>query len=434
MRPGPRLVRALVLLALTTALVPVVPVAAWAVLSGLLVVLGASAAEASRLRRCRVTAERAPAETLDLDEPEELPLALRTDAPWPVSMSVRQVWPDLVEARETTRDGVCRPGEVLSLRLPVRGIARGEEALVPPVVSVTAWGLVERILTVGETASLRVIPNLRAVRRLHGQLNQFALRGLGNRMAPRLGKGREFDRLRDYGIDDDFRDIAWKASARHGHLIVREFRLDRSQDVVVCIDRGHRMAARMARLTKVDHAVNAAVVVAYLCNRMEDRVGILSFGAEVEKGIAQGRGYAHLRQITAFASGIRPEYIHTDYLALAAHLRRRIRHRALILILTDLPEGDARFDLLKAVRLLTPTHLPLIAAVTDPDLRAAGRILPGDHAELCRTLVARDVWTERQQTIRDLRRRGALVLETTPEEVGVDAMNAYIDVKRRQLL
>jgi uncharacterized protein (DUF58 family) len=434
MRPGPRLVRLLLLLAVSSAVVPAVPLAAGLVLSCLLVVLGAAAVEAVQLRRCRVTAERAPVETLDLDEEEDVGLSLRTDAPWTVSLTVRQVWPFLLESRETVREGVCRPGEVLSLRLPVRGIARGTKPLVPPVVSITTWGLVERIVAAGDPAELRVIPNLRAVRRLHGQLNQVALRGLGNRMSPRLGKGREFDRLRDYGIDDDFRDIAWKASARHGHLIVREFRLDRSQDVVVCIDRGHRMAARMERLSKVDHAVNAAIVVAYLCNRMEDRVGILSFGAEVEKGIAQGRGISHLRQITEFASGIRPEYIHTDYTALAAHLRRRIRHRALILILTDLPEGDARFDLLKAVQMLASTHLPLVAAVTDPDLQAAGRILPGDHAELCRTLVARDVWTERQQTFRDLRRRGALVLETTPANVGVDAMNAYIDVKRRQLL
>ena len=89
---------------------------------------------------------------------------------------------------------------------------------------------------------------------------------------------------------DDFRDIAWKASARHGKLIVREYRLDRSQDVLVCLDRGHRMAARVAGLSRLDHAVNAAVLLGYICNRMEDRVGLLSFATDVTVGVGTGAG------------------------------------------------------------------------------------------------------------------------------------------------
>src|SRR5205085_7625033 len=130
--------------------------------------------------------------------------------------------------------------------------------------------------------------------------------------SPKLGKGREFDRLREYNTDDDFRDIAWKPSARHNKLIVREYRTDRSQDVLVCVDRGHRMAARSGHISKADHAVNAAVLLAYICNRMEDRMGLLSFGAEVERGVGQGRGAAHGRQLVSFATGLKAEFIHTD--------------------------------------------------------------------------------------------------------------------------
>ena len=135
-----------------------------------------------------------------------------------------------------------------------------------------------------------VIPDLRAVGRLHAQLNRFALRGYGTRLSARLGKGREFDRLREYVRGDEFRDIAWKASARHDKLIVREYRLDRSQDVLLCLDAGHRMAARVAGLTRLDHAVNGAVLLSYGCNRMEDRVGLLSFAAAVTRGPRPGQG------------------------------------------------------------------------------------------------------------------------------------------------
>ena len=128
------------------------------------------------------------------------------------------------------------------------------------------------------------------------------------------------------------------------------------------------------------------------------------------------------------------EYVHTDYLRLAAHLRRRLQRRQLILIVTALPEQDEQHALVRAVRMLTPQHLPVVVVLSDADLKAAAHFLPAGKEELCRTLVARDVWTARRQTMEELRRRGALVVDTVPEDAGVDAVNAYLDVKRRQLL
>ena len=296
------------------------------------------------------------------------------------------------------------------------------------------WGWAERLVSLPGRSELKVMPNLRAVKRLHRTLNDAFLRGLGQRSAPRLGKGRDFDRLREYTVDDDFRDIAWKASARHRKLIVREFRLDRSQDVLVCVDRGHRMAALTTRIRRVDHAVNAAVLMSYICSRMEDRVGVLSFGAQVDSGIPQGRGAAHLSKITAYSTSIQAEYIHTDFLALGAHVRRRLRRRALVLIVTTLPETDDEQALVRATRMLMPTHLPLFVVLSDPALRAAAESLPANREELSRTLVARDLWTGRRRMMDELRRRGAWVVDTGPEDAGVDSVNAYLEIKRRQLI
>jgi uncharacterized protein (DUF58 family) len=378
---------------LVTVFVPLV----WAVGVGLVVVLGLAAAEGVALMRVRFTAERPVKVALALDEAEPVKLEIRTTAARPLRMTVRQAWPESVEPGASELEAICQPGELVTLEM-------------------------------------HVLPNLKAVKRLHKQLNAFALRGLGARSAPRLGKGREFDRLRDYVSDDDYRDIAWRASARHGRLIVREFRLDRSQDILLCLDQGHRMAARVAQITRLDHAVNATVLISYICNRMEDKVGLVAFDTDVDKGIGEGRGAAHLRAITAYVTSLEAAYRYTDYLALATQLRRRLHHRTLILMLTVLPEREERFGLLRAVEMLAPQHLPLVIALKDPNLEAAARFLPSSREELSRTLVARELWTNRMELMRDLRARGALVVESTPEDAGIDAVNAYIDVKRRQLL
>jgi uncharacterized protein (DUF58 family) len=421
-------------------LVPFVPPLAWALGPAAVVLCAIAGREALALRRLRVHAERPEAVVLPLDEDELIPLKISTSAARPVRLTVRQTWPDLLLQPAAERTAVCRPGEVLSLEDQVRAVARGGARLPVPWVSATFDGWAESIQPTQPTGpgaagtELTVLPNLKAVRRLRGQLDRLFLQGLGNRAAPTLGKGRDFDRLREYVQGDDLRDVAWKASARHRKLITREYRLDRSQDILICLDRGHRMAARVAHVTRLDHAVNAAVLLASICNRMEDRVGLLSFADAVEQGLGQGRGGGHLRKLTAFAAGVTPEYRHTDYLALSVHLRRRLRSRSLVLLLTTLPELEAEGTVVRAVDMLIPQHLPVVIAFSDPGLNAAAHFLPEDKPELCRTLVARDLWTERRRVLGELRRRGALVVETAPGDAGVEAVNSYLEVKRRQLL
>lgn len=433
MRPGPLLPRALAGIAGAALLVPLAPPLAWAVLAAVVLTLAAATAEGLVLGRRQILVEGPPRHVVPLGESEVVVREVRTDGPGPLRVRLRQAWPPLLAERASERTGVLRPGETLRFELPVRGARRGRTLLPAPALALTRLGLAERVVRAPLAAEVAVVPDLRAVARLHAQLNRYALRGLGTRFSARLGKGREFDRLREYVRGDDFRDLAWKASARHRKLIVREYRLDRSQDLVLCLDCGHRMAGRVGGLSRLDHAVNGAVLLAYACNRMEDRVGVLAFAAAVTPGPRPGRGSAHLRRITAFAAGTTAGYVHSDYLALAAELRRRLRHRSLVVVFTALSEMDPE-PLLRAVRAASPPHLVLVVALQDPDLEAAAHLQPADKAELCRTLVARDLWSVRAEAVRELRRLGALVVESRPQDVGTDAMNAYIEVKRRQLL
>lgn len=434
MRPGPTLIRATIAIAAFSLLVPIAPQMAWIVAAALIVVAGFAAAEAISLRRVALVVERPAKLALPLGENDTAPIRVATNASHPLRLMLRQRWPELVTPRSTTKLAICRPGESVSFDLDLRAIARGAATIDRAYVALTARGFIERIAPAGNESTMHVLPNLRAVKRLHKQLNSYALRSIGARAAPRIGKGREFDRMRDYVSDDDYRDIAWKASARHGRLIVQEYRLDRSQEIVVCIDRGHRMAARVEQITRLDHAVNASVLLSYICNRFEDKVGVLSFDTAPDKGLPTARGAAHLRAITAYTSQLEAEYRDTDYLALAGGLRKRLHHRTLVLIMTVLPEREERHDLLRAVDMLAGQHLPLFITITDRDLRAAAETLPANRDELSRTLVARDLWLGRVELMRELRARGALVVDTTAEDAGVDSVNAYIDVKRRQLL
>ena len=434
MRPGTNFLRAMTLLCVVALLVPIAREIVYLVVLGFCALLTVAAVEWTRLRTVSVVNDRVPKTAIALGELEPINFSLSTNSGDPLHLTVRQVWPGIVEAETEVRHATLQRGEIIQFESNVRGVQRGTVPLAAPAVAATFWKFVEKILPAGRATELSVIPNTHAVARLHEQLNAFVLRGLGTRMAPRLGKGREFDRLREYVQDDDYRDIAWRASARHNKLIVREYRLDRSQEIVLCVDRGHRMAARVGHLSRLDHAINAVLLLSYVCNRMEDRVGVVSFADTVERGASPGRGAAHSRQLTEYLTTLHATYRHTDYVAVAANLRRMLRHRSLIVFLTVLPEPQERHDLLRAVQMLTPQHLPLVIVLTDPQLKVTAQMLPSDKKELCRTLVARELWHGRATLMKELRHRGAIVVDTTPEQSPVAAVNAYIDIKRRQLL
>ena len=428
------MIRVVGIVAAIALLVPVWPALVWVVVALVLMILTASAGEALVLQRVELVVQRPLKAAVGIGEARRERVRLQVRSRFSVRLIIRQKWPLIIAPPSEEIEAVSGRGEWLDLDFSIRAIARGTEGVAPLAVAMTIAGLVERIARAGAETQINVLPNLGAVARLHRQLNAFALRGLGVRAAPRLGKGREFDRLRDYVTDDDYRDVAWRASARHGRLIVREFRTERAQDVLICIDRGHRMAARVEEITRLDHALNAAVLIGYLCNRMDDRVGVLSFADEADLGLPAGRGRQQMRSITSYVTPIAPQLRNTDYLALAAGLKHRLRHRTLILILTVLPEREERHELLRAMQMLAPQHLPLLVVMNDRTLEAAARTLPASRSELSRTLVARDLWLGRVETMRDLRALGAMVVDSTPSDAGIDGVNAYIDIKRRQLL
>lgn len=413
------------------------PASAWfgvAALTALGATILLCGVEALRLRRVEVTALRAPSQVFSLGTKASLALRLKSSSPRLVTGRLRQTLPPLFAEPAAENQLRLSPGEVARVEWPVVPRMRGRASLVSPVAAITEFGFVERKVEVQASASeIRVAPSLKDLRRVSGDLERFVLRGFGARAAARLGKGRDFDRLRDYVPGDDMRDIAWKVSARRSRLTVREYRLDRSQEIVICVDRGLRMSTRVGSLSRLDHAVHAALLLAYACQRMEDNTSAVSFAAQARIEASSGRGNTQLRRMLQFAVGAAETNEASDYLALAAHLRARIRHRSLIVILTSLPDADSE-SLLRGLKLLAPQHLPLLIVLQDLSLEAAASSVPESREALYKALAARDLVNRRREILQEARARGAMVVETTPSDAGFAAINAYLEVKRRQSL
>ncbi len=288
-----------------------------------------------------------------------------------------------------------------------------------------AW--IDRRVSAGEM--VQVYPNLLEVRRYEALVRATLVRSGGYRARRLPGAGREFSHYRDYTIDDDYRHVSWKATARRGKPITAVFESEHSQDIIFCLDIGRMMAARVGALTKLDHAINAVLMLSHVSQTFQDNLGLLVFSHTVHRYLppAKGRGqHAHFLQALY---SVQPELCYVNYREAFQYLVAQHPKRALTMIFTDLLDTVVSAEYRDAVRLLRQFHLPLTLAVADVPLQKLAAQMPETTEQMYDILVARDLLHARGELLRGLERQGVMVLDTVPERLTVDAVNRYLALK-----
>jgi uncharacterized protein (DUF58 family) len=276
-----------------------------------------------------------------------------------------------------------------------------------------------------------VYPDILSVRRYDLLLRARRLEEAGFRRTLRRGAGTDFESLREYVPDDEYRRIDWKATARRGRPFTREYEEERGRTIMLLIDAGRMMSARVGGLSKLDHAVNAALLLAYVALRRDDSVGLIAFADRIKALVPPRKGHAHLERLLEELYDIQPTLTEPDYRAAMYHLHDRARKRSLAVLFTDLVDEQASRRLIAYTAAAYPRHLPMVVTISDPDLTRASRAVPETGADLFGRAVASHVIKGRQRALALLRRSGADVLETPAGELTVALVNRYLELKER---
>jgi uncharacterized protein (DUF58 family) len=329
---------------------------------------------------------------------------------------------------------------VLEAVLPARGQLRVTYQIRPTIRGNFAFGgltvrmrgplglaWIDRRFQLGET--VQVYPNLLEVRRYEALVRTTLVRAGGYRAKRLPGAGREFSHYRDYVPDDDYRNIGWKATARRNRPVTAVHESEHSQDIIFCLDVGRMMAARVGSLTKLDHAINAVLMLSHVSQTFQDNLGLLVFSHTVHLYLppAKGRGQ-HTRFLQALYS-VQPAYCHVNYREAFSHLTSRHPKRALTLVFTDLLDAVVSKEYVSAAALLRRFHFPVTLAVADVPLQDLAARRANNLEELYNVLVARDLLAGRAELLRNLERQGVMVLDTVPERLTIDAVNRYLELK-----
>ncbi len=296
------------------------------------------------------------------------------------------------------------------------------------------WGLAWAQTSIGENLTVKVYPNMRRAR--EAELKALGARSLvsSHRRSSWRGEGREFESLRDYVRGDELRHVSWTATARRGKLVTRQYQIERDQTILVAIDAGRLMTARIENETKLDLAVHAALSLMSAAARGGDNSGLLVFGRQIKAYLPPKRGSEHLDAVLEALHAIEPEMIEPSYARAFEYIAANTKRRALVVVLTDLVDEEGSRDLLTSLKLLRPRHLPLVVTIGDRDLKGVVREEPSDARELFTQSVAEEIITQRETALRLVEAQGGLALDVTAAALAPALLETYLRVKERGLL
>jgi uncharacterized protein (DUF58 family) len=278
-------------------------------------------------------------------------------------------------------------------------------------------------------STLRVFPPFRSRKEAELRIERARLLEVGLRSAQGRGGGTEFDALRDYTVDDEVRRIDWAASARSGHTIVRTYRAERNQQVIILLDNGRMMAGQVDGVPRVEWAMDAAMALTAVTTRLGDRCGLVAFDREVRTVVPPALGAGQLARVTEAMYDLDPRLVESDYRGAFAATLARFRRRALLVLLTELSEEAVSETLVPALPLLLGRHLVVVASVIDPDVAAWVDAVPSDAAGAYRAAAALSALEQRGRVAGRLRGLGATVVDAPPAALAGRLADAYLQVK-----
>jgi len=399
--------------------------------------------------------ERRAPERLGLLTRQRIVIQITNQGPLALRLRLRDTAPPELQ----TPEGADWSGEVpaegeVEASYMVRAAVRGQHTWGPLHVRYRSlWGLWERGLVVPGGQSVRVYPGLADIERYHLLARANRLEQLGVRKVKARGQA-EFESLRDYTNGDDVRLLDWKATARRSRLTIRQLQTERNQSIILLIDSGRLMNAEEDGVSKLDHAINAALLLAHVGLTRGDKVGLCTFSHRQHAWVPPRSQPGHLQVLTDALYNLRGDFTESDHGRALAAVSARHGKRALLVVLTDFTDAATAQEMVAQVAHAGRRHLVLFAALKDRfllrasqglasrDLASRGRKAPEEGppqkpAEVTtgfRQAVALDLLRQRAEVLEALRHHGVQVIDVAPSDLSPAVLNGYLEVTFRGLL
>ena len=365
----------------------------------------------------------------------EVHLRVESSYAFPIRLSVIDEVPVIFQQRDICFKFSLGSGEGKTITYHLHPTRRGTYGFGYIRVFVTTRiGLVERRFTGAEPQKIKVYPSYLMLHRYELLAMSDNLTELGIKKIRRVGHQTEFEQIKDYVKGDDYRTINWKASARRHQLMVNVYQDERSQQIYNVIDKGRIMQQVFEGMTLLDYAINASLVLSYVAIRKDDKAGLVTFNEHFDTFVPASKQTGQMQTLLESLYAQETTFGETDFSALCVHLAKHIGKRSLLILYTNFSNLNSMNRQLPYLQQLSRQHRLLVVFFEDADLKEYVAGKPADTEGYYRHVIAEKFAYEKRLIVNTLKQHGIYSVLTTPDNLSVDVINKYLEMKSRQLL
>ncbi len=386
-------------------------------------------------QNCEVEAARHTPKIMGLGDQNPIQLELNSAANLPLSVRVIDELPPQFQRRDFARAVYLKPGKQEVLQYELRPVERGQYNFGNLNLFLsTRLGLVERRWVVPAETNVPVYPSVLQMKQLELRALDRIAQHPGIKKIRRIGHSYEFEQIKNYVRGDDYRSINWKASSRKGTLMVNQYEDERSQQVYAVIDKSRVMKMPFEGLSLIDYAVNASLAIANIALKKYDRAGLITFSDKIGATVKADSKATQLNKIlnALYSETERPVEANYELLYYAA--RKLITGRSLMLLYTNFESRFALERVLPVLRRINRTHLLVVIFFENTEIRSFIEEEAGNMEDIYLQTVARKYLNEKAQMVQQLRQYGIQAVLTRPQDLSVNTVNKYLELKSRGLI
>lgn len=383
----------------------------------------------------QILIERHHNHKLTIRENNPVQLTIRNDSVQSLSLTIRDGIPPTfrLDQNKQAIQLDLAPYQKKVVAYQVKPTRRGEYGLGPVGIRwQSTWKLFTNQAVLSVETKSKVYPNLLQIKLYDRLLREGNSIYSGMRQYHFSGDGGEFEQLRDYVPDDDYRRISWKATAKYGRPITIDFAPERSQNVMIVVDTGRRMLSRPlgeARVTRLDLIINAVLMFGYVAISRADRVGLLTFDSEIHRYIPPRSGMGQFYKLVEAMHDVEASLAEPNYGHALRYLQANRQNRSLVVMLTDPTGQEAAQGLVEQLGAFYPRHLPVCVVLSDPAVLDAARRRPYSVDAIYQRAVAEQIMNERQLWLSRLNQRGVMTLDVPAHHMTAAIINHYLELK-----
>jgi uncharacterized protein (DUF58 family) len=386
-------------------------------------------------RREGMRGNRECAEKFSNGDDNPVKLNLQNNYPFAVSLRIIDEVPFQFQYRSLDfRIGMGQRSQK-TLQYQLRPVKRGAyEFGAMNVFTTSTVGFVSRRYRFDQNQVVAVYPSYMQMRKYELLAISNRLQELGIKKVRRIGHSMEFEQIKEYVQGDDIRTINWKATARKNSLMVNHYQDEKSQNVYSVIDKGRVMRMPFEGMSLLDYAINASLVISNIAIRKSDKAGIITFYNKIGSILPAGKTASQMQQIQEVLYNQKTNYKESNYDLLYATLKRKLNQRSLILLYTNFETITGLKRQLPYLQRIAKNHVLVVIFFENTELRELLEKRVTNTEEIYLKTIAEKFAYEKKQIVKELRRFGIYAVLTAPENLTVDTINTYLELKARGVI